>query len=122
MENKRRMTANYKIVMDAGGNRYQFFCELSGAHVHTTKPIRADTPEQALEIAWETEGKEQFNYCKKCGKWVSSIMYNADVCECVKCAPWENYPLYCPQCGKKIFDTKRFCPHCGTLLRYEGGE
>lgn len=117
---EKRKTANYKVIADAGGVRYQFFCDLSGAHLCTTEPIRADTPEQALEIAWETEGRKAFNLCQKCGKWISDVMFNADVHECVRCTPWENYPRYCSKCGKKITDTKKFCPKCGAPLRYEG--
>ncbi len=116
-----KQTANYKVIADSGGFRFQFFCDLSGARACTTKIIRTDSQEKALEIAWETEGKKEFNHCEKCGKWISDAMYNSEVHECVECAPWENYPRYCPQCGKRITDTKRFCPKCGALLRYEGG-
>lgn len=118
MENKQ--TANYRVISDSGGFCVRFFCDLSGARVCTAGSIQADTPEQALEIAWETAGKREFNRCEKCGKWISDVMFNTDVHQCVECAPWENYPLYCPQCGKKIADTKRFCSRCGARLRYEG--
>lgn len=119
---KGKPTATYKIISDAGGNRYQFFCDLSGALACTTEPIRADTPEEELKIAWETTGKGAFNTCRKCGKYVSGAMFNADVHECVECAPWENPPNYCPQCGKKLSAPERFCPKCGAKLVYEGGE
>ena len=115
-------TARYKIITDTGGNRYQFFCDLSGAHVCTTQPIRADTPGEELTQAWESQGKAEFNHCKKCGKWVSDVMYNADVHECVECAPWQEAPNYCPQCGKKLYGLERFCLSCGAKLLYEGGE
>ena len=39
-------TAAYKIITDSGGNRYRFYCELSGALACTTEPIRAKTPEE----------------------------------------------------------------------------
>lgn len=120
MKNSQKITAKYNAIADVGGLRFQFFCDLSGAHVCTTEIIRANTPEKALEIAWETEGKQKFNHCEKCGKWISDAMYNAEVHECVECAPWENYPLYCPQCGNRIFDIERYCPKCGAPLRYEG--
>ncbi|MBQ4347074.1 MAG: hypothetical protein IJC39_01335 [Firmicutes bacterium] len=115
-----KSTAAYKVITDSGGICFQFFCELSGARLCTTKPIQADTPEKALETAWETEGRYKFNRCEKCGKWISDAMFNVDVHECVECAPWENYPLYCPQCGKRIFDVGKICPKCGASLRYEG--
>jgi len=115
-------TAGYKIISGPEGNRYQFFCDLSRALACTTNPIPADTPEQELQIAWETEGRQEFNRCNKCGKWVSDVMFNADVHECVECAPWENPPNFCPQCGRKLSSPERFCPMCGAKLLYEGGE
>ena len=113
-------TANYRILSDAEENRYQFFCDLSGALGCITKPVRADTPEKELQLAWESEGRWAFNQCHRCGKWVSDAMYNADVLECVKCAPWEEQPEYCPQCGQKLSEAGKLCPRCGSLLRYEG--
>lgn len=53
-------------------------------------------------MAWEQEGKQHFNQCRRCGRWVSDVMYNADVLECVGCTPWENVPKYCARCGKKL--------------------
>ena len=118
----KRKSASYKVVADAGGNRYRFYCDLSGALLCTTKPYHADTPEQELLLAWESEGRREFNPCHKCGKWVSDVMYNADVLECVECAPWEDPPNFCPQCGKKLSAPERYCPKCGAKLLYEGGE
>ena len=115
-------TAAYKVITDAGGHLYRFFCDLSGALVCTTKLYHAETPQQELEQAWENEGKSAFNHCKRCGKWVMDVMYNADVHECVECAPWQEIPNYCPCCGKKLTAPERFCPGCGAKLLYEGGE
>jgi len=115
-----RQTASYKVIADAGGIRYQFFCDLSGAHICTTRPVWADKPEQALKIAWETEGRQEFNRCENCGKWISDAMFNADVHECVECSPWEDPPRYCHHCGKKLLELKRCCPQCGVQLQYEG--
>ena len=115
-----RTTATYKILAEAEGNRYQFFCDLSGAHGCTTKPVRADTPEEELLLAWESEGRRQFNMCHRCGKWVSDAMYNADVLECVECTPWEEEPEYCPRCGQKLSKPGKLCSRCGAPLRYEG--
>ena len=116
----RNPTANYKAISDVNGIRFQFFCDLSGAYACTTKPIRADTQEQALLLAWKAEGMKCFNYCQKCGRWVSDVMYNADVLECVECAPWEEQPEYCLQCGHKISPSDKHCPRCGSALKYEG--
>ena len=44
-------TAKYKIIADSGGNRYRFFCDVSGMAVCTTKPIRAETQEAELKLA-----------------------------------------------------------------------
>ena len=111
-------TAKYKIIADSGGSRYRFYCDASGMIVCTTKPIRADTQEEELRIAWETQGKQHFNHCTKCGKWISDAMYNADTGKCVDCSVWEAKPNYCAHCGKKIAARDTFCRECGTRLRY----
>lgn len=114
-------TATYKIVADAGGNIYKFYCDISGAHVCTTKPYKADTPEKELALAWENEGKAHFNLCHKCGKWVISAVYNPEVFECTDCAPFEHEIGYCKYCGTKVAADVRFCPVCKKKLHYEGG-
>lgn len=38
-------TDDYKIVPEVSGNRYRFYCMLSGALTCITEPIRAKTPE-----------------------------------------------------------------------------
>ena len=111
-------TASYKTIADVGGTRYRFFCDLSGMAVCTTKPIRADTPEEELQLAWKNEGRQQFNQCHKCGRWVCDALYNADVLECVACAPWENIPSFCPHCGEKSPPDDTFCRKCGKKLQY----
>lgn len=78
-----------------------------------------DTPEQELAQAWEGEGKSMFNHCKKCGKWVSDVMFNPEVLECVECAPFECEPQYCKSCGAKIISLDASCPSCGHPLIYE---
>ena len=115
-----KKTASYKIIKDAGGNRYMFFCDLSGALVCTTKPYKADTPEAELLLAWEKEGKQHFNICHKCEKLVLDAMFNPEVHECVRCAPFEAESKYCKNCGKKIVEPVRDCPACGKPLYYEG--
>lgn len=122
MANQMNRTADYKIMIGTGNNRYRFYCGISGAAVCTTKPIRADTQEEELRIAWENEGKESFNFCHKCGRWVCDAMYNPDVLECVNCAPIEKKPLYCQHCGEKIPADDTFCRKCGSRLTYGGEE
>lgn len=116
-----RKTATYKIVPDVDGNRYRFYCDVSGAFVCMTKPYKANTPEQELLLAWEAEGKQHFNVCHKCGKMVIDTVYNPEVFECTDCAPFEHEIKYCKSCGAKVGKDIRFCPVCKNKLHYEGG-
>ena len=111
-------TAPYQMIPEGSGNRFRFFCALSGAVLCTTQPIRAGSAEEELRIAWETEGRQHFNHCEKCGRYVSDVMYNADVLQCVDCAPWEDRPKFCPSCGSRLREDNLTCPACGkTLIR-----
>ena len=118
MQNK---TARYKLITDGEGKmRFQFFCDLSGALEYTSKPVKKGSDKE-LEKVWATEAREQFNHCGKCGRWVNTVMFNAEVLECVSCAPWEDAPKFCPHCGKKTEgNTGNKCEGCGLSLRYEG--
>ena len=119
---QKRIAKNKLIVDGDGKMRYQFFCDLSGALEYTSKPVNKNKAEKELENIWENEAKEHFNFCKKCGRWVDSVMLNADVLECVACAPWEDAPKFCPHCGKKVENEDNNCAFCGKSLRYEGEE
>lgn len=47
-----RKTATHKVLADGGGYRFMFYCDLSGAHICTTKEIYyGDTQEEALMSA-----------------------------------------------------------------------
>ena len=118
MAMKDHATAKYRVIADSEGSRYRFFCDVSGMALCTTAPIRGDTQEEELKTAWETEGRQHFNRCSKCGKWVSDPMYNADMLQCVDCAPWQEKPNYCSHCGKPISPSARYCNACGMRLRY----
>lgn len=118
MAAKDHATAKYRVIADSGGSRYRFFCDVSGMALCTTNPIRGDTQEEELKTAWESEGKQHFNLCSKCGKWVSDPMFNADMLQCVDCAPWQDTPNYCTHCGKRIPPSARYCNACGVRLRY----
>lgn len=118
MAMKDHATAKYRVIADSGGSRYRFFCDVSGMALCTTKPIRGNTQEEELKTAWETEGRQHFNRCGKCGKWVSDPMYNADMLRCVDCAPWQEKPNYCSHCGIAFSPSDRYCNACGTRLRY----
>ena len=114
-------TAKHKIVTDGGGYRFIFYCDVSDAHVCTTGQIyQGDSEEEALLAAWQAEGREHFNRCHKCGKWVIDAMYNADALECVGCAPWEDTPEFCKFCGAKVSASDSVCPKCGEHLIYGG--
>ncbi len=117
---QKRKTAHCKIIAERGGNRYKFFCDLTGALLCTTMVYNEADPETELELAWKTEGMKHFQLCHKCGKWVIDAMYNADALECVACAPWENTPEYCKFCGAKISPFDCVCPKCGEGLIYGG--
>ena len=118
MQTKVCNTARYKIIAGTEGNRYQFFCDLSGALVCTSEPVFLDKPEQELNFAWESEGKKHFNKCQKCGRWISDTVYNVETLECVECTPWEEEPSYCPHCGEKAQIGDIFCAKCKNRLRY----
>ena len=115
-------TADYKAVTDRGAHRFMFYCQVSGAHVCTTKEIYPGQPEDALLAAWQAEGYKYFNQCGRCGKWVIDAVFNAEVLECVECAPYEAEPKFCKTCGTKIETPVKHCQHCGNKLVYEGGE
>lgn len=47
-----RKTATNKVLADGGGYRFMFYCDVSGAHICTTKEIYyGDTQEEALKSA-----------------------------------------------------------------------
>ena len=110
--------AGYKCYRHPEGIGFHFYCQLSGAHVCTTRPIPTEDENEALLLAWETEGKQEFNYCPGCGRWASDMMFNADVLMCVDCVPWEDKPRFCPRCGGSVTLDDRFCTHCGAKLHY----
>ncbi len=110
--------ASHKIVSTLNGYVCQFFCDLSGALVCTSRPLNSPQPEQELLFVWEHEGRQHFNHCHRCGKWVMDAMYNADVLECVECSPWEEAPAYCSQCGAKVETDTPKCPQCHARLQY----
>lgn len=111
-----RKTAAYKVINDSGGNRYSFFCDISGALGCTTGVYSAESPENELMLAWESEGKAHFNRCEKCGKWVVDAMYNVDAFRCVDCAPWTEKQRFCPYCGTKTNENAEYCSSCGRRL------
>ena len=110
-------TAAYQIIETPFGNRYRFFCELSGMAICITKPCHAENPDDELMMAWNSEGKQHFNRCHQCGRWVSDVMYNADELQCVDCSPWKEEPKFCPQCGCRLAPGQKFCSQCGCRIR-----
>jgi len=117
---EKHKTAVYKVIEKDGGRCYRFFCEASGMAMVTTGVYRGVPAADEAEFVWTREGREHFNLCHKCGKWVCDAMYNADVMHCVDCTPWENKPHYCSHCGTKADIADIFCRKCGKKLQYRG--
>lgn len=117
-----RQTARYQVTADSGGWVFRFFCDSSGELCCVTPPIQGDTQAEALDIAWQSEGRRHFNRCDKCRRYVSSAMFNLTAGQCVDCAPWESdYPNFCHHCGIRLKDSEVcFCPVCGVRLRNTG--
>lgn len=121
MSAERTKMPTYKIISDSGGGRtVQFFCDASRMLLCTVEPVITESEDDALHIAWESEGKKHFNLCHKCGRWVSAVMYNADTLQCVDCSPWEDLPKFCKTCGAKVGFGDVYCSKCGAELRYGG--
>lgn len=116
---KERNPAKFKVTEESGGNVYSFFCDLSGAVAWKTKPIRADTRDAELALAWN-EAKQHINSCHKCGRNVIDALYNVETMKCVKCSPWQKPPMYCADCGAKLTETDLFCKGCGKKIQLEG--
>ena len=120
-----KKTAAYRVETDSGGGRvFRFYCDISGELGCVTRPIVADSEQAALAQAWEAEGRRAFDRCPKCGRYVSSAMFNINAGQCLDCAPWEDeYPAFCHQCGVRIKDPEaRFCPACGARLLVGGAD
>lgn len=119
MLQKGKETASYQRIPTAEGNRYAFYCDLCGARACVSEPIRMAAPEEELHYAWMTVGRAQFNRCNQCGKWVIDAVYNADVCQCVQCTPWEDqHPLFCKHCGAALSPEEVECSRCKKRVYY----
>ncbi|CAK7000909.1 MAG: hypothetical protein ENTB_00024 [Enterocloster aldenensis] len=117
MFEKLHSTSKYKVVESTPkGRRYCFFCEVSGTPVYTTGPIRADTLEEELRLAWK-EAKPYFNGCSECGKWIRDEAYNIDEMKCIGCAPYKSKPRYCPHCGSPVPTGNTYCVRCGKPIK-----
>ena len=114
MNDTDRRIARYQTIHDADGDRYRFFCEVSGLAVCVTGIYG----NEAVEQAWNQEGRQHFDRCSRCGRWVSDVMYNTDTGECVECSPWEDKPAFCLHCGQRVPTNDLFCRRCGSKLRY----
>ena len=116
-----KKTATYRVVTDAGGRSFRFYCDLSGELCCVTKPLRADTEQAALALAWETEGRWHFNRCPACGR--ANRAQDTHCTDCGAALPEKTlYDLYrarhrcCLSCGVVVTDVAVYCPECGTRL------
>ena len=109
-----------KAMTDMGRER----CEalVPSSNMTEIQRMQAETEEAALALAWEREGRREFNHCPRCGRYVSSAMFNVNAECCIDCAPWEDeYPAFCHHCGHKLSEADaRFCPRCGARLLVGG--
>jgi hypothetical protein len=109
--------ARYIKETTPNGDKYTFFCDLSGAVVHTTDPICAVGEEAALALA-KRESRDYFNRCRQCGKWIGDTVYNIDEAKCVECAPFDMAPHYCTECGGPLKENAETCAGCGARVKY----
>lgn len=115
----RRRLAKVKITEENGGRVYSFLCDLSGAVIWRTKPVRGETPEAEYSLAWN-EARLNINSCRRCGRNVIDALYNAETMECVKCSPWQKPPIYCSNCGAKLNEADFYCKLCGKKIKEDG--
>ena len=122
-------TATYKYSADSGGRRYSFYCDVSGAIVCSTEPIKLKTLDEELQMAWKMTGENCFNRCRKCGRWVIDSLYNPEKLECVVCSPWEtDLEIRKEQenvrdefgFGPGVMKKKKVCSYCKTVCNTEG--
>ena len=112
--------ARYDILTGTKGKQYRFRCDVSGEMICLTNPVHAaESAGQELMSVWESEGRQHFNRCRRCGRWVSDAAYNAATLACIECSPWEeDHPLYCFWCGERAAQGQIFCEGCGHRLQY----
>lgn len=120
-----KKTAAYRVIAGPGGKRvFRFYCDISGELCCVTKSIRADTEDEALEIAWETEGRWAFDRCPQCGRYVSSchVQHQREAVSGLR-PLGERIPVFCHHCGIRLKDPDAFfCPACGARLLVGGTE
>ena len=110
--------ADYRIIEEGTGSRFDFFCGVSGARICSTGAVQADTAEKQLELAWKGEGRKHFNLCHKCGRWVCDSMYNPDMLGCVECYPVIGCQRYCMACGCRVGAFETRCGKCGADILF----
>lgn len=116
---RKRLSPKFRVKEEKGGRVYTFFCDLSGAVLWKSKPIKADTREEECELAWN-EAKLNINSCRRCGRNVIDALYNVEKMECVSCSPWQKPPVFCSECGVKLGDDDLYCKRCGNRINEEG--
>lgn len=76
--------APYIIRPSPNGNRYAFYCQVTGKEVFLTNPIQSKNSPDALRIA-KMEARPYFNRCYRCGRWICDEAYNIDEMVCTQC-------------------------------------
>lgn len=110
-----KKTSGYRIIPTKEGNRYQFFCDLTGMAVCTTEAYPPGGTDELLS-AWENGGKKYLNRCCICGRYVADAVYHPAEGACVDCVPWREKPLFCPRCGSPVKEKESRCPVCGEVI------
>jgi len=75
-------TAIYMVIPSEGGHRYRFLCEDTVTPVCTTSVYASPDPFQTALTAWEKEGRQHFELCPRCGKWIAADSYPAHASHC----------------------------------------
>ena len=83
MINEKHKTAAYKIIPSQGGNRYSFFCELSGMLVCTTGTVLCRRFRGRAFGGMGSGGQEKILIYATCAADGSIRLYIIRICLCV---------------------------------------
>ncbi len=78
-------TAKYIMTSEDGYFRFKFCCGIC-ENTFVTGRISAASADEAFKLA-ANEGRNHFNRCYQCKRWVCDWHYNEDEMVCEDCAP-----------------------------------